>query len=135
MGYTTFEFYKNSYYGDSIEESLFPKWNDRASEKLDSLTYGNITEAALKMYDQKIQKATCAVADILYALDFKEKHLKDQDGGNVTAMSSGGRSVSYGSKESAVDKVLGDKAAQDNLLFETICEYLTGTGLLYAGVL
>ena len=43
--------------------------------------------------------------------------------------------MSYGSKESAVDKVLGDKAAQDNLLFETICEYLTGTGLLYAGVL
>ena len=41
MGYTTFEFYRDSYYGDSIGESLFPKWNDRASEKLEQLTDGN----------------------------------------------------------------------------------------------
>jgi hypothetical protein len=44
MGYTTFEFYTNSYFGDSIKESLFPKWEDRASMKLDQLTYGNIND-------------------------------------------------------------------------------------------
>ena len=37
MGYTTFEFYRDSYYGDSIKESLFPKWEDRASDNVESV--------------------------------------------------------------------------------------------------
>lgn len=134
MGYTTFEFYEKSYYGDSIEESLFPKWNDRASEKLDALTYGNITEGALKEFDKKIQKATCALADLLYQIDYKSRHSCDEKGGNIKSMSSGGRSISFGTNETLVDKVLGDKAAQNRLCYDTVCEYLSGTGLLYAGV-
>ena len=46
MGYTTYDFYKEKYYGDSIAESLFPKWESRASDKLNQLTYGNIDEDA-----------------------------------------------------------------------------------------
>ena len=80
MGYTEYKFYTDKYYGDSIAESSFPKWNDRASEKLDSLTYGNITEETLALYDQQIQKATCALADRLYQIDYKTKHLKDEQG-------------------------------------------------------
>ena len=128
MGYTEYKFYTDKYYGDSIVESSFPKWNDRASEKLDSLTYGNITEETLALYDQQIQKATCALADLLYEIDYKTKHLKDEH------MSSGGRSVSFGSAETVIDKVLNDKVAQSRLCYDTICEYLSGTGLLYAGV-
>ena len=69
MGYTTFEFYTDSYFGDSIAESSFPKWNERASEKLDFLTNGNITEESVEEFDEKIQKATCALADLLYQID------------------------------------------------------------------
>lgn len=134
MGYTTFEFYESKYYGDSIEESLFPKWNDRASEKLDYLTNGNITDESLKEYDEKIQKAVCALADLLYQIDFKTKHASDESGGNVKSMSSGGRSISFGTNETLVDKVLNDKGAQNRLCYDTVCEYLSGTGLLYAGV-
>lgn len=133
MGYTTYDFYKEKYYGDSIAESLFPKWNDRASEKLDQLTYGNITEDSFKEYDEKIQKATCALVDLLYQIDFKTSHAGDEKGGNIKSMSSGGRSISFGTNETLIDKVLGDKAAQYRLCRETVCEYLSGTGLLYAG--
>lgn len=134
MGYTTYEFYRNKYYGDSVEESLFPKWNERASEKLDFLTYGNIDDHALKQYEEKIQKATCALADLLYKIDFKTSHANDAKTGNVKSMSSGGQSISFGSNETIVDKVLNDKVAQNRLCYDTVCEYLTGTGLLYAGV-
>lgn len=134
MGYTTFEFYESKYYGDSIEESLFPKWNDRASEKLDQLTYGHINEDTLKEFDERIQKATCALADLLYQIDFKTGHASDEKGGNVKSMSSGGRSISFGTNETLIDKVLNDKAAQNRLCYDTVCEYLSGTGLLYAGV-
>jgi hypothetical protein len=133
MGYTTFEFYRDSYYGDSIGESLFPKWNDRASEKLEQLTDGNVNEDTLAEFDEKIQKATCALADLLYQIDFKTGHASDEKGGNVKSMSSGGRSISFGSNETLIDKVLGDKVAQNRLCYDTVCEYLSGTGLLYAG--
>ena len=134
MGYTTYEFYKDEYYGDSIEESLFPKWESRATDRLDELTYGNITADALEEYSEKIQKAVCALADLLYKIDFKTNHANDTNGGNVKSMSSGGQSISFGSNETLVDKVLNDKVAQNRLCYDTVCEYLSGTGLLYAGI-
>lgn len=134
MGYTTFEFYESKYYGDSIEESLFPKWESRASDKLNQLTYGHINEDTLKEFDERIQKATCVLADLLYQIDFKTSHASDEKGGTVKSMSSGGRSISFGTNETLIDKVLNDKAAQNRLCYDTVCEYLAGTGLLYAGV-
>ena len=134
MGYTTYEFYQNEYYGDSIEESLFPKWESRATDRLDELTYGNITEDVLEEYNEKIQKAVCALADLLYKIDFKTNHANDTNGGNVKSMSSGGQSISFGSNETLVDKVLNDKVAQNILCYDTVREYLSGTGLLYAGI-
>ena len=113
MGYTTFEFYESKYYGDSIEESLFPKWESRASDKLNQLTYGHINEDTLKEFDERIQKATCGLADLLYQIDFKTNHASDEKGGNVKSMSSGGRSISFGTNETLVDKVLNDKGAQN----------------------
>ena len=134
MKYTTYDFYKEKYYGDSIEESLFPKWESRATDRLDELTYGNITADALEEYSEKIQKATCALADLLYKIDYKTNHANDTNGGNVKSMSSGGQSISFGSNETLIDKVLNDKVAQNRLCYDTVCEYLSGTGLLYAGV-
>lgn len=135
MGYTAFEFYRDSYYGDSIGESLFPKWEDRASMKLDQLTYGNINDDTRTEFDERIQKATCALADLLYQIDYKTTHANDAQAGNVKSMSSGGQSISFGSNETLVDKVLNDKTAQNRLCYDTVCEYLSGTGLLYAGVM
>ena len=60
MGYTEYKFYTDKYYGDSIAESSFPKWNDRASEKLDSLTYGNITEDACTIRSADPESHVCA---------------------------------------------------------------------------
>ena len=134
MGYTTFEFYRDSYYGDSIDESLFLKWEDKASTKLDQLTYGRIDEVVRTRFDEQIQKAVCALADLLYKIDYKLSHANGEKGGNVKSMSSGGRSISFGTNETFIDKVLGDKTAQNRLCYETVCEYLSGTGLLYAGI-
>lgn len=134
MKYTTYDFYKEKYYGDSIEESLFPKWEDRAADKLDQITDGHINDATKTEFDERIQKATCALADLLYQIDYKTAHANDPKNGNVKSMSSGGQSISFGSNETVVDKALGDKAAQNRLCYDAVCEYLSGTGLLYAGV-
>lgn len=134
MAYTTYDFYENEYYGDVIPDTAFPKWNDRASIKLDQLTFGKIDVDAIAEYGEKIQKATCALADLMYQIDYKNSHANDETVANIKSMSSGGRSVSFGSNETLIDKVLGDKTAQIHLFYDTVCEYLAGTGLLYAGV-
>lgn len=134
MEYTTYDFYKEKYYGDSISESLFPKWMSRAEDKLNQITFNRIDEKVKQQFDERIQKATCALADLLYMIDYKTNHANDEKVGNIKSMSSGGQSVSFGSNETLVDKVLGDKVAQNRLCYEIVSEFLSGTGLLYAGV-
>ena len=70
----------------------------------------------------------------IYQIDYKTNHANDAKAGNVKSMSSGSESISFGSNETLVDKVLNDKLAQNRLCYDTVCEYLSGTGLLYAGV-
>lgn len=131
---TTYEFYREAYYGDSIEESAFPKWLSRAEDKMYRLTCGNITDAAVAVYGAQIQKATCALMDLLYELDKATRAANSKDVDNIKSHSSGGESVTYAEHETLVSKVLTDKVAQNRLIYDTVAEYLTGTGLLYAGV-
>lgn len=131
---TTYEFYSETYYGDTIDESAFPKWLSKATDKLMYLTYGNITDESLKVFDEKIQKATCALMDLMYQIDAATKTATAKDDTNVKSKSSGGESITFGDSDTLVTKVLSDKTAQNRLMYDTISEYLAGTGLLYAGV-
>lgn len=134
MEMTTYDFYTKAYYGDSISESLFPKWESRAEDKLNMITFGHITDDTLQEYDAQIQKAVCALADLLYEMDKATKTANSKETDNIKSRSSGGESITYGDQETLVSKVLSDKAAQNRLMYDTVAEYLSGTGLLYAGV-
>ena len=133
MRYSTYLFYKIEFYGDSLDESSFEKWGARASDKLNYLCCGNITDETLETYSDQIQKATCALADLMYALDEAAKTATAKDESNVKSKSSGNESVTYGDKDTVITKVLSDKKAQNRLMYDTIAEHLSGTGLLYAG--
>lgn len=131
---TTYKFYTDTYYGEAIDKAAFPKWLSRATDKLMFLTNGNITVESRSEYDQQIQKAVCALMDIMFKLDHAEKVANTKDRSNVKSMSSGSESVTYAEHETAITKALGDKTAQNRLMYAAIAEYLNGTGLLYAGV-
>lgn len=131
---TTYEFYVNTYCGDAIGESAFPKWLSRATDKLMDLSYGNITEERCAQYDIQIQKATCALMDLMYQIDAATRTATAKDETNVKSKSSGGESITYGDTDTLITKVLSDKTAQNRLMYDTVAEYLSGTGLLYAGV-
>lgn len=131
---TTYEFYVNTYYGDAIGESAFPKWLSRATDKLMDLTYGNIIDDTYAEYESEIQKATCALMDLMYQIETATRTAMAKDETNVKSRSSGGESITYGDTDTLITKVLSDKAAQNRLMYDTVAEYLSGTGLLYAGV-
>lgn len=131
---TTYEFYVNTYYGDAIGESAFPKWLSRATDKLMDLIYGNIIDDTYAEYETEIQKATCALMDLMYQIETATRTAMAKDETNVKSRSSGGESITYGDTDTLITKVLSDKAAQNRLMYDTVAEYLSGTGLLYAGV-
>ena len=133
MEFTTYWFYKTEYYGDSIDEPHFEKWCKRATDKLKHLCCGNIDDTALEMYGERIQKATCALAELMYEINKAARAATAKDESNVKSKSSGGESVTFGDKDTVVTKVLSDRKGQERLMYDTIAEYLTGTGLLYAG--
>lgn len=132
--FTTYEFYTSIYFGDTIGEADFPKWLSRATDKLHYLTYGNITDETRAEYDAQIQKATCALMDMMYQIDAETKRATAKDETNMKSRSSGSESYTFGDKDTAVTKVLADKSAQDRLMQDVIAEYLADTGLMYAGV-
>ena len=134
MAFTTYAFYTDSYYGDSISESSFPKYESRAESKLNYLTYGNITDDALTDYDTEIQMATCALADLIYKIEQATNNAGNAEYASVKSMSSGGQSITFGDSETVISNVLGDNEAQLKLMSDTIVEYLFDTNLMYAGV-
>lgn len=156
MAYTTYDFYKNTYYGTAIATAEdFNRLESRACDKLDTMTFDRLvsglpTDARAAT---KVQKAVCAVADKLNEIEQAEKTAQaggfsTDESGNlvgkiVTEKSSGSEKISYSvtsSIKSAVLSAVGDIQAQNRLCYDTAREYLTGVTnddgvlLLYAGI-
>ena len=153
MAYCDYDFYTNKYLGNVITEADFPRLSERASEKLDRLTFDRLSiseDGTIETLDEKtstrVKKAVCKIAEILNDIDVYEKSSRElagfeqtengQRGKVITSVSSGSESISYSVKEtsnSIVGAVLTDKKAQERLFYDIAVEYLSGTGLLYAG--
>lgn len=164
MAYADYEFYTKSFFGNVVPESDFIRIAERASDFLDTLTFGRLTDGlpTPEKYQKRIKKAVCAVAEIYYQLDLAQKQAlaaasgasaaTDANGtttGIITSKSSGSESISYATAQqigaaakewSAVYSAAGDTKAANRLLSDAAMPYLTGVltddgiPLLYAGL-
>ena len=108
MAYTDYEFYKSKFYGDTVPESDFLKYAERASDRIDQYTFDRLVDGLPdnERVKTKVQKAVCAVADTMYQIDQIKKASMDtigtiqrEDGTvvnkAVSSVSSGNESISY----------------------------------------
>ena len=108
MAYTDYEFYKSKFYGDTVPESDFLKYAERASDRIDQYTFDRLADGFPdnERAKTKVQKAVCAVADTMYQIDQIKKASMDtigtiqrEDGTvvnkAVSSVSSGNESISY----------------------------------------
>lgn len=158
MAYADYQFYTEKYYGDTVPESDFPKYSDRASDRIDAITFDRLVndfpeeERAVT----KVKKAVCAVAEALYQIDqIKKASIESvgtvtrEDGTvvskAVSSISSGSESISYvtgssGGTKSIYGQAAVDKKVESVLLYQIATEYLSGVTdkkgicLLYAGL-
>lgn len=132
---TTYEFYEGKYYGDIIPVSDFPKYESRAEDDIHRITFGRLKYST--EYGDDVQKAVCALAEVSYQIDQAVKNTgvnADGTGKLVKSKSSGNESISYDIGSNMITAVLTDLKAQERLKYDTAARYLSGTGLLYAGV-
>lgn len=135
MAYTTFEFYIDNFGGAAINsEADFKNYLNKATFKLNELTFGNITEETAETYATQISFATCALIDSLYKFDLAAANVNDPEKGNIKSMSSGGESISFGNNDTVYTASLSNVNEQYKVLRSEISPYLANTGLLYAGI-
>lgn len=96
--YADYSFYMETYLGNELSESEFPRLALRASEYLDRITAG----AAAGCADEELlRKAACAVAEVWKS---------NEEGGELTSQSVGSWSRSFAAPTKTKEKRLLDAA-------------------------
>ena len=113
MAYADFQYYKDTFLGNAIEEIDFPRLSLRASEYIDAHTGGIIPQ--LSAIPEEVQKATCAVAEKIQSYESEAE---------VASESVGSYSVTYKTSDATYEQELG----------KVLRLYLGNTGLLYRGL-
>lgn len=150
MAYADYDFYVDTFYGDVLTENTADKWLERASERIDALTFNRLETGfpELEAHVIKVKKAVCAVAEALYHVEQQRiataasKDAKGNVHAAVTSISSGRESISYSqaTNTSVYAKAVADGAEMAALIRGIAEQYLAwvpdkhGVCLLYAGV-
>lgn len=158
MAYVDFEFYTSKYYGDAVPEEFFQKYAEKASDRIDQITFDRLIDGLPEdeRAKTKVQKAVCAVADAIYQIDQIRKAsmetvgtVKREDGTvtgrAVSSVSSGSESISYvtgtsGTSSDIYSQAAMDKKVENLLILQVATDYLAGVTdkkgicLLYAGL-
>lgn len=158
MAYTDYAFYTNEYYGDVVPENDFPKYADRASDRIDTITFDRLADGlpSDSRANKKVQKAVCSVAEALYQIDSIKNTLLNNlgtvetedgkiTGKTVSSVTAGSESITYSTGTSDASKTVYaqacmDKKVENILIRQNAGQYLYGVKddkgeyLLYAGI-
>ena len=121
MAYADFTYYTNTYLGNAIAESDFPRLALKASAVIDRITFGRAAvDVAANTNVTAIKNAMCAVAE--------EIQTQEQSNGadGIVSESQGQYSVSYGANS---NRTKSNEAKLEN----AARLYLDGTFLMFAG--
>lgn len=148
MPYCDFEYYKESYFGNLLTEDEFKKYAKRATDKIDMFTFGHIhlssdgqikytwdnsrefhVEDLPEKTQNKVKDACCELAEKMADIDKAKEALRNAGGVGITSVSSGSESISFGNSQMVTNEAELQKA-----YYSIVREYLSGTGLLYAGI-
>lgn len=108
--YADYEFYKDKYLGQKIQESMFDALALQATNYINYITFGRIDQENAA---EDVKLATCAVAEVI---------LKNEESGGKSSETVGKLSVTYNTKGTAERK-----------MYSAAYPYLAHTGLLYRG--
>lgn len=137
MVYADYEYYKDTYLGNDIDEDDFPRLALRASSYLDYYTQGL---AANNADMEAVKMCCCALAEqyqiIENAQTLAQKSLAysmESDGPEAASETVGSWSKSYRSGGESAASAAASALSTKQALADIAKQYLAGTGLLYRG--
>ncbi|MCM1295608.1 MAG: hypothetical protein NC311_08695 [Muribaculaceae bacterium] len=145
MGYATYDFYTKKYFGNSIAEAEFDKWNERASRKVDALTSRRLLTAYPNdaYSSEQIKLCVCALAEKMMEIDkYMAASAIQSDGKSkiVQSVSAGSESISYAAVDTMYASAVKDQQSMNRMYYNTVAEYLeditdaNGECLLFRGM-
>lgn len=120
---TTFEYYTDSYLSGReavLDAASFPFWERKAGNEVRMRTFGRIDENGV--IPDVVQGCVCEMAELLFTQDMQRRK-----NSGIASEKVGEYSVSYQAPKSTAE------AEQE--VNRVIREWLSGTGLLYCGVM
>ena len=134
MAYADTEFYKTKYYGDTVSDESLEKYLEKASDRIDNITFDRLVDGLCSFIVWKpVYKTVKGNID------------GTMTGKMVSSVSSGAESISYvtgtsGNNSDIYSQAAMDKKVENVLLRQVATDYLAGVVdnkgvcLLYAGV-
>ncbi|MGN0605901.1 MAG: hypothetical protein ACI4JM_05215 [Oscillospiraceae bacterium] len=129
MAYADYQFYTESFYGNSVKSEDFSRLAERASEIIDSMTYYRINNDFISRHDTLVKKACCAVAEFLNNVETVQRSITS-DNKIVISESAGNISQTYANPTAAYAEYLTDENKKNSEIYEIIRKYLSHTGIL-----
>lgn len=109
-----YDYYRNEYRGDRLDEEVFGRLVRRAGIYVDQVTFGRSCGPAARAHQAALSDAACAVA---------EEMSRQQQGGEVASATNDGYSETY---------VTSGRTSGQHLYYAAL-QYLAMTGLMYQG--
>lgn len=137
MAYADYAYYTATYKGNAISATDFPRLAERASERIDYLTFN---KAATISADDRVKKCCCAIAEQLALSDSAQSAITSgitsaiTSGGEITSETVGEWTVTKRSGLSAADSAKSYTDAINAEIVNIARRYLLSTGLLYRGI-
>ncbi len=145
MAYAAYEFYRDKYYGNSIEEADFNKWLSKAETIINRYTFNRLIKNMPE--DEKTQEqiglCTCDLAEKVMEIDKYIKASSINSNGEtimVKSKSAGSESITFATGETIYARLVNDNKALEAFYYTIVKKYLSGyddadgINLLYAGV-
>ena len=135
MIYADFPYYQDFYCGTSITDAAaFRTAAARASEYLDSITFGRLQSGIPEAYTEQVKNCCCSLSEALALFLDAKSGMFAGSNGSKTAETIGKYSVSYSKPADVAAALLdGNTAGLQSYLYRICEQYLGRTGLLYRG--
>lgn len=145
MAYATYEFYRNTYYGNSIEEADFNKLLSKSETIINRYTFNRLIKNMPEdeSTQRQIGMCACELAEKVMEIDKYIKASTINDKGEtvmIKSKSAGSESVTFATGETIYARLVNDNKALETFYYATVKNYLAGyddaegINLVYAGV-
>lgn len=135
--YADYEFYKNEYFGELVDDTEFPKYESRTRNELDYYTCDRILHVKREDVMNKVKMCQCKLIDLFKNYDQEIKKIQEYEektikGSVVSSETVGKHSVSF--QKATLKDVKAVKEELEQEISMIIRRDLSITGLLYRGV-